>query len=157
MKLQITKNEGKPHIILYQRDDGSATWMHADDYFVVHDLSHFAIEKMLRYKTAFMGMINNGMEIKDFENREKRKQIAVTNEAVYAENMANIFLMETVQGNVEDLNKISQDVFKPVNSTLSVPILADHEISSIRNYLKQLIKQWKELQSGETVNLIYEL
>ena len=84
MKLQITKNSYKKHTILYRRDDESETWMHADDFFVHHDLSHYALEKTLGYKTAFMGMLNNGMEIKDFEDREKRKQIAITKEAVYA-------------------------------------------------------------------------
>jgi hypothetical protein len=157
MELQIKKNEGKQHIILYRRNDGSSTWMHADNYFVVHDLSHFVIEKMLGYKTAFMGMLNNGMGIHDFENREKRKQIAVIGEAIYAENMANIFLMETAQGNLEDLNKVLQDSFKPMNSKLAAPILSDNQISSIRNYLRQLIKQWEELPAGEMMNLIFEL
>jgi len=31
------------------------------------------IEKTPGYITAFMGILNNGMDIKDFENREKRK------------------------------------------------------------------------------------
>jgi hypothetical protein len=66
MILRVTKHQGKPHIILYKRDDGTETWMHADDYFVRHDLSHYAIEKMLNYKTAFMGMLNQGMNIRDF-------------------------------------------------------------------------------------------
>jgi hypothetical protein len=44
MQLRITKNTGKPHTILFERDDGSETWMPADDFFVLHDLSHYAIE-----------------------------------------------------------------------------------------------------------------
>jgi hypothetical protein len=131
--------------------------MHGDDYFVTHDLSHFAIEKMLGYKTAFMGMLNNGMEIKDFENREKRKQMAVTDEAVYAENMANIFLMEIAQGVLEDFNKTLSDAFKPMNNQLKALSLSNSEILSIRNYLKKLIAQWKELPIDETMTLIHEI
>jgi hypothetical protein len=156
MKLQITKNNSKKHIVLYQRDDGSETWMHADDFFVHHDLSHYAIEKTLGYKTAFMGMLNNGMEIKDFENREKRKQIAIIKEAVYAENMANLFLMEIAQGSFEDFNKILQDSFKPMETNLSAPVLTEKEISSVRKYLSQLIAAWKELAAGERICLEYE-
>ncbi len=50
MLMEITKNEGKPHIISYARDDGTITWMHSDDFFVRHDLSHYVIEKQLGYK-----------------------------------------------------------------------------------------------------------
>jgi hypothetical protein len=45
MELRITKNISKPHIILYKRDNDTETWMYADDYFVRHDLSHYALEK----------------------------------------------------------------------------------------------------------------
>ena len=156
MKMHITKNQRKPHIILYRRDNGTATWMYADDFFVVHDLSHFGLEKTLGYKTAFMGMLNNGMEIKDFENREKPKQMAITAEAVYAENMANLFLMETTHSNLTDFNQVLRHAFKPMNKQLSAPVLSEKEISSVRNHLKQLITQWKELQAGETMELDYE-
>jgi len=155
MKLQITKNVNKPHFILYRRDDGSTTWMHSDDFFVMHDLSHFALEKTLGYKTAFMGMLNNGMEIKDFENREKRNQMAITAEAIYAENMANLFLMQISQGNFDNFNQILQDAFKPMNKKLAPPVLTEKEILSVRRYLKQLIEQWKELPLTETMELDY--
>ena len=68
MLLRITKNYGKPHIILYRRDDGSETWMNADDFFVRHDISHYCIEIFLGYNTSFMGVLNNGMDVKDFED-----------------------------------------------------------------------------------------
>src|ERR1041385_5764849 len=100
MMMQITKNIHKPHVVSYIRDDGSKTWMYADNFFVRHDLSHYAIEKILGYTTAFMGMLNNGMDIRDFENREKRKMITMTNEARNSEQIANLFLMEVAQGNL---------------------------------------------------------
>ncbi len=46
MQMRITKNSGKPHIIKYIRDNGTETWMYSDDFFVQHDLSHFAIESV---------------------------------------------------------------------------------------------------------------
>ena len=109
--MEITKNIGKPHVICYMRDDGSKTWMHADNFFVRHDLSHYAIEKILGYTTAFMGMLNNGMDIKDFENREKRKKITMTKEAMNSEQMANLFLMEVAQGDLADFNDTLKQTF----------------------------------------------
>jgi len=155
VQLRITKNTAKPHIILYHRDNGTETWMHSDDFFVVHDLSHFAIEKTLHYTTAFMGMLNNGMDVKDFENREKRKNIPVTNEATWAENMANLFLMEVAQGNLLDFNQTVKDSFKQMNEITAPPVLSNNEIESVRNYLRELIGQWKTLPAGETLCLNY--
>jgi hypothetical protein len=43
-----------------------------------------------------------------------------------------------------------------MNKQLSAPVLSEKEISSVRNHLKQLITQWKELQAGETMELDYE-
>ncbi len=91
MLLQLTKNNNKPHIIKYIRDNATTTWMYCDDFFVRHDLSHYAIEKTLGYTTAFNGMKNNGMDIKNFEHREKGKAMHNTDEAWYGENMANFF------------------------------------------------------------------
>ena len=156
MKLQVTRNNDKPHVIRYIRDNGSATWMQADDFFVQHDLSHFAIEKTLHYTSAFMGMLNEGMELKDFENREKRKQITVTQEAMYAENMANLFLMEILQGNFDDFNDISKQAFETMNTRYPAPSLSEKQLAGIRTFLRQLLKSWEELPIGETIALNFD-
>jgi hypothetical protein len=153
MKLQVTKNGDKPHVIKYIRDNGTETWMPASDFFVQHDLSHFAIEKTLHYTSAFMGMLNEGKDIKDFENREKRNQMAITQEAAYAENMANLFLMEVIQGNFEDFNKALKQAFETVTTQYIAPSLREKQLFDVRTFLRQLLKAWKELPGGETMTL----
>jgi hypothetical protein len=156
MKLQLTKNSGKPHVIKYIRDNGSATWMYADDFFVQHDLSHYAIEKTLHYTTAFMGMLNEGMEIKDFESREKRMQMTITQEAMYAENMANLFLWETTQGNFDDFNGTVRQAFETFNTQYPAPSLSEKQLSAIRILFRQLLQRWFELPVSETMTLNFE-
>jgi len=112
MLLQLTKNNNKPHIIKYIRDNATTTWMYCDVFFVRHDLSHYAIEKTLGYTTAFNGMKNNGTDIKNFEHREKGKAMHNTDEAWYAENMANFFLIEIAQGQLDDFNTVQQGAFE---------------------------------------------
>lgn len=157
MELLITKNSGKPHIIKYRRYNHSETWMPADDYFVRHDLSHFAIETMLGYKDAFMGMLNNGMDIKDFEDREKRKKIAMTQAACYAESTANLFLMETTDGKLAAFNEVATTAFKTAFPQWSPPTLSNQQVEAIRIYLKQLLAQWQELPLGATLVLTIDL
>ena len=155
MELRITKHSDKPHLIAYYRDNGTITWMYADDFFVLHDLSHFAIEKILGYTTAFMGMINQGMEIKDFENPEIRNSLTITPEAVYAENMANLFLMERNQGILEDFNQVLKEAFNPMKKELESPVLTKNEINCIRNYFNEIVEAWKFLPNKETMVLVY--
>jgi hypothetical protein len=157
MLLQITKHTGKPHIIRYLRDDGTDTWMKTDEFFVHHDLSHYAIEKTLGYKTAFMGMLNNGMNIQDFENREKRLKLPITQEACYAENMANLFLMETVQGDSGNFNGLLAAAFVNMKQPFTAPVLSQNEIDTVRNCLKTLLNRWNQLPAGKTMALEYNV
>ena len=153
MLLQLTKNINKPHIIKYIRDNGTNTWMYGDDFFVRHDLSHYAIEKTLGYTTAFNGMINNGMDIKDFEHREKRKVMHITDEGWYAENMANLFLIEIAQGQLDDFNAVQQGAFESLQTKFPKITLAGGMINGIRTYLRELLQKWDELTAGETLEL----
>jgi hypothetical protein len=156
MELRITKHSDKPHLIAYHRDNGTITWMYADEFFVLHDLSHFAIEKTLGYTTAFMGMLNQGMEIKDFENREIRNSLTITPEAIYAENMANLFLMERSQGILEDFNQVLKEAFNPMKKELESPVLTKKKIDSIRNYFNGIVEAWKLLPNKETMVFVYQ-
>jgi len=157
MLLQITKHSDKPHIISYRRDDGTTTWMKADDFFVQHDLSHYAIEKTLGYSTAFMGMLNNGMDIKDFENREKRLRLTITAEACYAENMANLFLMEAARDKFDDFNAVLASAFTNMQQPIETPVLTETELNAVRQYLKTLLAQWRQLTPGQTMTLSFEI
>jgi hypothetical protein len=155
MLMRITKNTGKPHVIKYIRDNGTETWMYSDDFFVRHDLSHFAIESVMEYSTAFNGMLNGGMDIKDFEDKEKRAKLTVTDEACYAENMSNLFLTEIMQGEFEDFNAVQQQSFIAMNAQCQAITLSDERIQTIRNYLRQLLDQWNEMPVGQTMELTF--
>lgn len=157
MVIQLTKNKARPNIIKYIRDNGTETWMYSDDFFVRHDLSHFILESVLGYHTAFNGMINQGMDIRDFENKEKRATLTVADEAYYAENLANLFLIEIIQGEFIDFNKIQQDAFVSWNNQFPAISLADDKISQIRSRLRKLLYQWEVLPEGEKMELIFEV
>ena len=104
-----------------------------------------------------MGMLNSGMDIKDFEDREKRKKMIVTKEGAYAENMANLFLIETRQGNFENFNNVSKQAFESTWKNFPSPDLSDENIDSVRNYLKKLLKEWNQLRVGKTMVLKFEI
>ncbi len=157
MQIRFTKNTGKQNVIKYVRDNGTETWMYGDDFFIRHDLSHYALEKILGYKTAFNGMLNAGMDIRDFADKEKRAKLSVTAEAWYAENMANLFLIELAQGKFDDFNQVQQAAFVSFHQQYPPVTLLQATINEVRDYLSILLAQWKALPSGETLELSFDL
>jgi hypothetical protein len=155
MKLYFTKNSTKKHIIRYVRDNGTTTWMYADEFFIRHDLSHYALEKILCYKTAFNGMINAGMEIKDFEDREKRLSITVTAEAMYAETMANLFLIEISQSEFEDFNDVQKAAFTQFNHLYPETNIPSDKLTDIRALLLDLLEKWRTLPEEASLELTF--
>jgi hypothetical protein len=153
MRLEFVKNEGKPHVIRYYRDNGTQTWMQADDFFIRHDLSHFAIESTLGYTTAFYGMINAGTELSDFTNKQKRDALSFTREAMLAETTANLFLMDLMQGRVNNFNKVQQEAMKTSVPSISPVSMNEEQINAVRNALRQLISQWENLPAGQMLLL----
>ena len=93
------------------------------------------------------------MDIKDFEDREKRNAMHITDEAWYAENMANLFLMEMAQGQLDDFNAVQQDTFASLQTQFSKITLAGGMINRIRICLLELLQKWEELPTGETIEL----
>lgn len=156
MHFLLTKNTNASHVIRYVRDDATSAWMHASDYFIRHDLSHYALETILGYKTAFNGLLNGGMDPADFNDREKRLAMKLTAEAWYAENMANLFLMELAQGEFPDFNEVQQATFRSFNLEDPLITLEVAQIDAIRKFLRKLLQQWDALAEGETMTLIFE-
>ncbi len=157
MEIRFTKYAGKQHVIKYIRDNGTETWMYCDDFFIRHDLSHYALEKILGYATAFNGMLNAGMDIHDFEDKEKRAKMNVTAEAWYAENLANLFLIEIAQGNFDDFNQVQQAAFVSFHHQYPPVTLADDQINAVRDHLVELLEKWTALPAGETLALTFRL
>ena len=153
MQLRISKHTDKPHTLLYRRDDGTETWMSSDEFFVRHDLSHYAIEKTLGYTTAFIGVLNRGMDVRDFEDRKKRAAIRVTAEAARAENMANLILMELAQGEVEDFNGMLAEAFVRMGDGQEPVELSAGQLAAIRGLLRRLLNDWAALPAGQTMVL----
>ena len=74
------------------REDGSSTWMCSNEFFVQHDLGHYAIETMFGSDEAFFGLIAKGWDISAFEERapNSKKCRAVPPEAIHAEVLAGL-------------------------------------------------------------------
>jgi hypothetical protein len=153
MDIIFSKRTNQKHIISYKRKGKADFWMEADEFFVLHDLSHYAIETTLKYTTAFWGLIKEGINPDIFENKALRDKLTLSNEAWYTECMANLFLMELSQGGFENIENLIDDSLGQTNPEIPAIKLTSVEIDNIRITFTSLVTKWKSLNSKDSLLL----
>jgi len=149
------KNSGGKNTIIYRRTGMEDYWFEADDFLVLHDLSHYAIETKLNYKNAFWGLIQSGINPVVFENKVERDKILISDEAWTAECLANLFVIELNQGIFEDFQNVFRETFQQFFPNKTKPELSYNAINEIRAYYTKLILQWKSLEKGQVLALTF--
>ncbi|MBI1780129.1 MAG: hypothetical protein HYR66_01985 [Sphingobacteriales bacterium] len=153
MTISFSKRSNKQHTLSCTRNDGSQTWMQVSDFFIVHDLTHYGVETILNYKNAFYGMLNNGINISDFEKPKQERTVVLSNEAIVTEHLVNLFAIEYNQGTLNDFNSMLADSIQKENTHYKSPQLSREQLNSIRSAIKNYMMQWYELPDGESLTL----
>lgn len=153
MTITFKKRIDRKHVITYSTHLGVEHWFEADDFLVLHDLSHFALESVLHFRTAFWGLMQQGIPQEVFENKEARNALSLSHEAWYAEHLANLFLMELSQGKWEDINEIFESSLRQTQSDIPLFYLDNKDVEKIRALLVRLVAKWNSLCSGEKMVL----
>lgn len=153
MKIIIKKKSSTKHTISYIREGYQDYWIEADNFLVIHDLCHFAIETSLQYKNAFWGLVANDINPSIFENRETRNTLNLSNEAWYAEHLANLLLIEYTQGKFDDINKMLEQSLMQHNPSIPIIQFSIEEINTIRALLHQLIDDWQAVNESDYLSL----
>ena len=157
MKIIIKKKAGNKHTISYIREGFEDYWIEADDFLVLHDLCHYAIETTLQYKNAFWGLIKKGINPGVFENKETRDALALTNETWYAEHLANLLLIEFTQGKFEDINAMLEQSLRQQNSRIPTIQFSNIVVEEIRALLHTLIENWRLVEVGDYLSLDFTI
>ncbi|MEQ8423404.1 MAG: hypothetical protein RIA63_01760, partial [Cyclobacteriaceae bacterium] len=93
MELQFKKGETKD-ILVCMRKNGTSTWTQIDRFMTLHDLAHYCVEEELKLKDGFYGLVANGIDISDFENKEKIRAKNLPQESIVAELIVGLILTE---------------------------------------------------------------
>lgn len=155
MEISFKKRVGKKNIISYQRAGLPDHWVEADHFLILHDLSHYAIETQLGYQSAFWGLIKSGVNPSVFENKQARDQLLISNEAWFAECLANLFLIELAQGAFDNFNVVFQESVNQLNKNIPELQLSIEQINGIRYYYQQLVEEWKNLSPDQAMALSF--
>lgn len=157
MLLHWTKKTDGTVVFRCLRADGTSTWQRQKDhFFVLHDLSHYAIETTLGLTRAFYGLIASGWNVTDFGKPWPRGPIPpeAMPEAGLAECLAGTLDLERANGEVAtaaSLNGWMGPWFE--KGGLAFRSLTEAEWAAVRDRVAELSKAWRDLPPGRDLEL----
>ena len=141
----------KPDTLTCIRDDGSITWTHLHRGFVHHDFAHYVVETTLGFENAFFGLVAKGHDIPDFSEPKAKRPFEIPEEAMDAEPI--VALLQADSPNTTYSEGVDPDgIFQEYSASLSVSI-TDKQLEIMRQKLRTLVHQWRNLQPGESIVL----
>jgi hypothetical protein len=157
MIIRFTKSkDGKEPVLSCIRDDGSVTWQKSSEFFVRHDLIHYAVETILEYRQAFLGLVAGGKSLDDFGTRNGVKD-TYTDEERWAELIVSALQIPSVAAApglteaevIESVANACRENQKPLPEITAV------QITAIRERIRELHSQWSHLPQGESMELSF--
>ena len=149
------QSKHKPDTLTCIRDDGSITWTHLHHGFVHHDFAHYVVETTLGFENAFFGLVAKGHDIPDFSEPKAKRPFEIPKEAMDTEPI--VALLQADSPNTlypQDTN--SNGLFQDYSASLSVSI-TDKQLEMMRQKLQTLLRQWRDLQPGESIVLQFHI
>lgn len=140
LRIEITKGADGTGLLRCTRQDGSVTWQKQDRHaahFALHDLTHFAVETVLRYRRGFFGLIAEGWDLEDTGGKGKRGPLPA--EATEVEKIVGLFDSERACGQLWSAEEFNS--FAP-------RVLSQTEIQNIRTARGNLFQRWSAVPPG---------
>jgi hypothetical protein len=115
-------------------------------HFALHDLTHFAVETVLRYRRGFFGLIAEGWDLEDTTGKGKRGPLPV--EATEVERIVGVFDSERACGQIWTADEFNAFAPRALSRT---------EILNIRAVRGNLFQQWSAVPTGGKLELQFAL
>jgi hypothetical protein len=160
--IQLTKRTDGGAVLRCMRDDGSATWQKQHGrqaaFFPLHDLTHYAVETELGFRSGFYGLIAQGWEIDETTGKSARGPLS--NEAIVVEHVVGQLDLERTTGVTwcaAELNANAAEYFRQNHRPAPPRALTDADLMCVRERLRDLYARWHALRPGDTLELPFDL
>jgi hypothetical protein len=161
LMVRIKKKSNGEAALSCQRADGSVTWQRQEGrlgrFFPLHDLTHFAVESVLGFNSAFFGLISSGWDISDFAAPGAKHRL--TEEAGLAELIVGFLDLEQRTGEIGDAGDFRWKIstYREEHKMPATPfVITDEQIAAIRDKRRELFAAWQAVPPGETLELRFE-
>ena len=159
LRVQFVKEKDGSVLLRCLRADGTTTWQRNDggrgNFFIIHDLTHFAVETVLGHRRGFYGLVAEGWDLTDFGAPWPRGPMPADMDP--SELIVGFFDGERAGGvtwAAEDFNDKAGKYFSNHGVTQTLT-LTDEALERIRTRVRELFDQWILLPRGETLELVF--
>jgi hypothetical protein len=146
LKIQIAKRSDGGGVLRCTRADGSVTWQKQTErhaaFFALHDLTHFAVESTLGFRSGFYGLIASGWQIEDTTGKGSRGKIPP--EAAVAEYIVGLFDTERAGGVIYTAEEFNEHSPRP---------FTDGDLARVRKLRSELFTKWFAVEPGKSLDL----
>lgn len=151
MKIQLKKGRDGRSSLACLRADGTRTWARVHPFFPEHDLTHCAVESVLRFREAFFGLVASGWEIDAFAV----KQLRLPAEAMWAENIVGLLDLERAAGQLLTAAELNEQLATVLRKQNLAPFRAitDDEVNIMRQLRGDLVSRWRMIPEGDTLEV----
>jgi hypothetical protein len=153
------KNDGSAALSC-QRGDGTVTWQRQDGqlgrFFPLHDLTHFAVESVLGFHSAFFGLVASGWDISRFA--EPGANRTLPEEAMIAELLAGSFDLERASGILSSADEVNEKIltyFADHEMTPTTFRVTEQQLDAIRAKRRDLFSRWDAVPSGGALEIVF--
>jgi len=121
---------------------------------IVHDMAHFVIEKKFQYKNGFYGLTASGLDITDFEKKQKITPQQLPKEAIKTELLVGLILTElNDRKRLDDFNS----TFNSTAAQYDLPeeLFRAQDLDEIHDQLNELLSRWSALEVNDSIKLTW--
>jgi hypothetical protein len=159
--IHIKKNTDGSAALSCRRADGSVTWQRQNGqqgrFFPLHDLTHYAVETVLRHPRGFYGLVAEGWDLTDFGQPWPRGPMPV--EALASELLVGFLDHERgagVEWPADDFNASAAAHYAAhALQRTEAPVVTDADLRHVRDTRRELFARWAALPAGETLELTF--
>ena len=157
--IQLTKRADGDVVLRCERADGTSTWQRQQgrnaSFFVLHDLTHYAVETVLGSSRGFFGLVSEGWDIADTEGKSARGPLPP--ETVAVEHMVGFLDVERASGGewsaaewMEHGTRAGVDLRRIARRAIT-----DHDLNAVRSRRLELFSEWASVPVGGHLDLVF--
>ena len=161
LTIRIKKSADGRSSLSCTRADGSTTWQSMKNaqaaFFPRHDLTHYAVETVLRHPRGFYGMVAAGWDLTDFGTPWPRGPMP--RESVLSEMIVGLLDLERASGEIVRADNVNQRLaqFCAENGLPDPKVLTDDDLWAVRQKRGELFAKWDAVEPGSALELAFEL
>lgn len=159
IKLSFKKGGRKPNVLTIARSNGTTTYVKFKPPMELHDLAHYAVEKVIAKPVGFYWMIDQGFVPGDFEKARHLRPAGLNQLIEDPDNLAIEFIVNQLM--IEALNSgPSADFIQLLDESMAEKgankytfDLTPNMIDQMRQLYVEVLQQWQLTLESQTLEL----